>query len=50
MTRTQLRQELRRMRFDEAYGGWQERRLTQADSVTWLTTKTDLSRSEDRCP
>ena len=29
MTRTQLLQELRRMRFQEAYGGWQERRLTQ---------------------
>ena len=29
MTRTQLLPELRRMRFQEAYGGWQERRLTQ---------------------
>ena len=27
MTRTQVLQELRRMRFEEAYGGWQERRV-----------------------
>ena len=34
MTRTQLLQELRRMRFDEeAYGGWQERRLTQEEAA-----------------
>lgn len=31
MTRTQLLQELRRMRFKEAYGGWQERRLRTLD-------------------
>ena len=29
MTKTQVLQEIRRMRFEEAYGGWQERRLTQ---------------------
>ena len=28
MTRTQVLQEVRRMRLKEAYGGWQERRLT----------------------
>jgi len=28
MTKTQVLQEIRRMRFKEAYGGWQERRLT----------------------
>ena len=36
MTRTQLLQELRRMRFNEAYGGWQERRLTQEEAVRLL--------------
>ena len=29
MIRTQELQEIRRMRFKEAYGGWQERALTQ---------------------
>ena len=29
MTRTQVLQEIRRMRFEEAYGGWQSRRLMQ---------------------
>ena len=32
MTRTQVLQEIRRMRFEEAYGGWQERRLTHSDA------------------
>ena len=36
MTRTQLLQELRRMRFQEAYGGWQERRLTQEEAARLL--------------
>ena len=31
MTRTQLLQELRKMRFEEADGGWQARRLTQEE-------------------
>ena len=31
MTRTEVRQEIRRMRFAQAYGGWQERRLTQEE-------------------
>ena len=30
MTRTQVLQEIRRMRFEEAYGGWQERRRRPA--------------------
>ena len=30
MRRTERLQEVRKMRFEEAYGGWQERRLTQA--------------------
>ena len=29
MRRTELLQEVRKMRCEEAYGGWQERRLTQ---------------------
>ena len=29
MTRTQVLQEIRRMRFEEAYDGWQSRRLMQ---------------------
>ncbi len=31
MRRTEWLQETRRMRFEEAYGGWQARRLTQED-------------------
>ena len=31
MIRTQVLQEVRRMRFKEAYGGWQERWLSQVD-------------------
>ena len=33
MTRTQVLQEIRRMRFEEACGGWQERRLTQEEAA-----------------
>ena len=36
MTRTQVLQEIRRMRFEEAYGGWQERRLTQEEAARLL--------------
>ncbi len=36
MTRTQVLQELRRMRFEQAYGGWQERRLTQEEAARLL--------------
>ena len=36
MTRTQVLQEIRRMRFREAYGGWQERRLTQEEAARLL--------------
>ena len=36
MTRTQLLQEIRQMRFEEAYGGWQERRLTQEEAARLL--------------
>ena len=36
MTRTRVLQELRRMRFKEAYGGWRERRLTQEEAARLL--------------
>ena len=36
MTRTQVLQEIRQMRFAEAYGGWQERRLTQEEAARLL--------------
>ena len=36
MTRTQVLQEVRRMRFKEAYGGWRERRLTQEEAARLL--------------
>ena len=36
MTRTQVLQEIRRMRFKEAYGGCRERRLTQEEAARLL--------------
>lgn len=36
MTRTQLLQEIRRVRFEEAYGGWRKRRLTQEEAARLL--------------
>jgi transposase len=36
MRRTQLLQEIRIMRFEEAYHGWQERRLTQEEAARLL--------------
>ena len=36
MRRTELLQEVRKMRFEEAYGGWQERRLTQEEGARLL--------------
>ena len=36
MTRTQVLQEIRQMRFEEAYGGWQERRLRQEEAARLL--------------
>ena len=33
MTPTQVLQEIRKMRFEEAYEGWSEGRLTQADAA-----------------
>ncbi len=45
MRRTEMLQEVRRMRFEEAYGVWTERRLTQAfytdrGSHYWYTPET----------
>lgn len=36
MRRTELLQEVRMLRFEEAYGGWQERRLTQMEAARLL--------------
>lgn len=36
MRRTELLQEIRKMRFEEAYGGWQARRLTQEEAARLL--------------
>ena len=36
MKRTELLQEVRKMRFDEAYGGWQSGRLTQEEAAILL--------------
>lgn len=36
MRRTELLQEIRKMRFEEAYEGWNEGRLTQAEAATLL--------------
>jgi hypothetical protein len=35
MKRTELLQEIRKMRFEEAYGGWQSGRLTQEEAGCW---------------
>ena len=36
LSRTKLLQEIRKMRFDEAYVGWQEKRLTQEQAAEIL--------------
>jgi hypothetical protein len=36
MKRTEWQQETRKMRFEEAYGGWQGRRLTQEEAAEIL--------------
>ena len=36
MRRTELLQELRKMRFEEAYEGWQGGRLTQMEAASLL--------------
>ena len=36
MRRTELLQEIRKMRFEEAYGGWEAGRLTQAEAASLL--------------
>ena len=36
MRRTEIYQEILKMRFTEAYGGWQGGRLTQADAAQLL--------------
>ena len=36
MRRTELLQENRKMRFEEVYGGWQKKRLSQEEAATIL--------------
>jgi hypothetical protein len=36
MKRTELLQEIRKMRFEEAYGGWEAGRLTQVEAASLL--------------
>ena len=43
MTRTQLLQEIRQMRCEEAYGGWQARRLTQEEARNGPIGSVDLA-------
>ena len=52
MRRTELLQEIRKMRFEEAYGGWETGRLTQAEAARLLgvcerTFRRYLSRYEE---
>lgn len=52
MRRTELLQEIRKMRFEEAYGGWQGGRLTQTEAASLLgvsdrTFRRYLNRYED---
>lgn len=52
MRRTQVIQEIRAMRFEEAYGGWQQERLTQQEAARLLgvcerTFRRYISRYED---
>lgn len=52
MKRTELLREIRKMRFEEAYGGWQQGRLTQAEAASLLgvserTFRRYLCRYED---
>ena len=51
MKRTELLQEIRKMRFEEAYGGWEAGRLTQVEAASLLgvcerTCRQYLSRYE----
>ena len=50
MTRTQLLHEIRRMRCEEAYGGWRERRLTQEEAARLLGAVIRLGVEGDRNP
>lgn len=48
MRRTEWLQETRQMRFEEAYGGWQERKLTQEEAG--MSFATPASRFTPRQP
>ncbi len=44
MKRTELLQEIRKMRFEEAYGGWEAGRLTQVSKLRDDEQKPDMRR------
>lgn len=43
MRRTELLQEIRQARFEEAHAGWRTERLTQADAASLLGRRADIS-------
>jgi transposase len=52
MKRTEILQEIRKMRFAEVYGGWQKRRLSQDEAAELLgvcsrTFRRQISRYEE---
>jgi hypothetical protein len=49
MKRTEILQEIRRMRFEEAYGGWQKGRLSQEEAAEILggTFRRQIGRYEE---
>ena len=53
MNRTKLREEIKKMRFEEAYGGWLKKELTQEQAACLLgvsvrTFRRYISRYEDK--
>jgi hypothetical protein len=54
MKRTQLLHEIRKMRFEKAYYGWKQKRLTQVEAARLLgvcerTFRRCINRYEDIC-
>ena len=45
MRRTEMLQEIRRMRFEEVYFGWSERRLTQGGKAVYMSKDGRTSKS-----
>jgi hypothetical protein len=53
MKRTEILQEIRKMRFEEVYGGWQKRRLSQEEAAEILgvssrTFRRQIGRYEEK--